>query len=298
MPRGTGILLAWALLPVAANFVYWHHGSHLGPRMLFEAGPAWILLSALAASGIVRALRRERERGDPARGKSADPRTGKGSGSEGAAVGRGRGLPAPARIAAWSLGACLLAAPLLATMRARSYGWDQAALARLRLPDPPGGGRSLVFVHGSWAERITARLQAAGMRSDSIETGLRRNDICRLHHYALERARSVGTPSHSGRAAGTAEPLPELDLRPLPGTPDHLRFLEHSPGNRVRVDPRVPPSAECRREAGADRLGVVALAPLLWQGDLPGIDDGRPLVVRDLGPGANARVLRRHPDRA
>jgi len=257
-----------------------------------------ILLAALAAAGLVRVLHRGRAREDPARGTPAAPRPGSASGSDEGPVGRGRWLPVPARIAAWSIGACLLAAPLLATMRARSYGWDEAALARLRLPDPPGGDRSLVFVHGSWAERITARLQAAGMRSDSIETGLRRNDICRLHRYARARARSVGPPSDSAEPSGAAEPLPELDFRPLPGTPDHLRFLELSPGNRVRVDPRIPPTPECRREARADRLGVVALAPLVWQGDLPGVDDGRPLVVRDLGPGANARALRRHPDRS
>ncbi len=32
------------------------------------------------------------------------------------------------------------------------------------------------------------------------------------------------------------------------------------------------PTASCRREARADRQGVVELAPLLWQGDVPGAE--------------------------
>ncbi|MFQ5536156.1 MAG: hypothetical protein ACE5GJ_01770, partial [Gemmatimonadota bacterium] len=48
LPSGSGILLTWALAPVVANAFYWHHGFHNGPRMLYAAAPAWILLAALS----------------------------------------------------------------------------------------------------------------------------------------------------------------------------------------------------------------------------------------------------------
>ena len=54
---------------------------------------------------------------------------------------------------------------------------------------------------------------------------------------------------------------------------------------------------DCLLEAEADRYGSVALAPLLWQGDLPGIEAGRPMFVRDLGPERNRAVRERFPDR-
>jgi len=57
-----------------------------------------------------------------------------------------------------------------------------------------------------------------------------------------------------------------------------------------------PPA--CAREVAADRFGAVSLAPLLWQGDLPGLaSDGAPLFVRDYGPERNQAVLRAFPDR-
>ena len=40
LPRGAGVLAAWAFLPVVANGYYWFHDV----RMLFEAAPAWITL--------------------------------------------------------------------------------------------------------------------------------------------------------------------------------------------------------------------------------------------------------------
>lgn len=46
------------------------------------------------------------------------------------------------------------------------------------------------------------------------------------------------------------------------------------------------------RELEADRFGAVALAPLLWQGDLPEAESGKPLFVRDLGPETNAEIRR------
>ena len=59
LPKGVGVLVAWALLPVVANGYYWFHDV----RMFFEAAPAWITLGVVAAVALA---------GDP--GQGASPR--------------------------------------------------------------------------------------------------------------------------------------------------------------------------------------------------------------------------------
>jgi len=51
------------------------------------------------------------------------------------------------------------------------------------------------------------------------------------------------------------------------------------------------------RQVWADRLGIVDVAPLLWQGDLPGLPGRGAMFVRDLGPELNAELLAAYPDR-
>jgi hypothetical protein len=193
----------------------------------------------------------------------------------------------------WTLLVSLVVPLFAVPVRARAYGWSDEALARITVPDvptPPGTDGALVFVHGSWGERISGRLQSTGMRLDSIETALRRNDVCRLNRYTEARvARHAGAPAPS--------PLPELDLNLLPGAPDYLQSRLLAEGDRVGVDPREPITPACNREARADRFGVISLAPLVWQGDLPGAESGRPMFVRDLGPEENEAVLAAFPGR-
>jgi hypothetical protein len=143
----------------------------------------------------------------------------------------------------------------------------------------------VVFVHGSWPSRVAARLAAAGMRRDSIETALRRNDLCVVHELAERTAGGAGD--------GTAAPA--VDFEPRPGSPAHLRALELAPGTYARVDPGRAPTPACAREARADRLGTLELEPVVWQTPVPGLENGGPLLFRDLGPEENARVLARHP---
>ena len=45
LPKGAGVLVAWAVIPVVANGYYWFHDV----RMLFEAAPAWIALGVISA---------------------------------------------------------------------------------------------------------------------------------------------------------------------------------------------------------------------------------------------------------
>jgi hypothetical protein len=153
------------------------------------------------------------------------------------------------------------------------------AAAHATPPDVPTGSTALVFVHGSWASRVVGRLGAAGMRRDSIETALRRNDICAVDRYARWRV----TPED--RRAAEA---PELDLRALPGTPPGLIRASLSPGNEVWTTPEALRNETCLREAAADRQGVVDLEPLLWQA--PPLPGRVVTVARDMGPEINASV--------
>jgi len=259
LSQSTRIVLVWALLPVVGGILYWHHGQHFGPRMLLEAAPGWTLLVVVAVTGLVDGVV------DPGTRPPAPT-----SASHGTAV----------RLLIWLVLLAVPATSLLLPGRIEASGWSADALARSRPPQPTNA-RAVVFVHGSWAERVGARLAAAGMRGDSVETALRRNGLCAVHRYTLAR-----------RTGGRDEALAELDLVPRPGSAPRLRSAEVG-GVRVRVDPGEPRPESCAREARADRQGVVALAPLLWQTPLPG--EGYPLLFRDLGPGENAAVLARHP---
>jgi hypothetical protein len=256
LPRGMGVLLAWATLPVLANGYYWSHDV----RMLFEAAPAWIAISVLAAAALAR-----------------------GEGSANRWVGD---------MATWAIvlgvvGAVAWGIPT----RWSSYGWSQETIERITPPQPPTESASIVFVHTSWNERLSASLQGTGgVRQDTVITALRRNTNCQLHLYSLARdAAAKGT-------RGVA--LPAADLDQIPGTPSDIQRPPAPAGATLRIRPNEVYPDSCIRQLRADRFGAVALAPLVWQGDLPGIEEGLPLYVRDLGPEKNRRILALYPDRA
>lgn len=263
LPRGCGVLAGWALLPVAANAAYWFHA----PRMYSESAPGWIALAVLGFSAMV---------------GNAGPRPDQ--------------PDAPPRRIAPALGwAALLAlgwAVVLGTpARWASYAWDDSTLASVRAPDAPPGPPALVFVHTPWTERITATLQGAGeMRQDSVIVALRRNGTCSLHAYAAAREGRV--------REGAFGELPVVDARRLAGTPAGLARHSADGGTVIRIRAGESLTEECTRELTSDRFGTVALAPLLWQGDLPGDERGGPMFVRDLGPDKNALVRAAYPERA
>ena len=258
LPRGAGVLAAWAFLPVMANGYYWFHDV----RMLFESAPAWITLGVIAALGLAGGLGgTDQQHARDLRGWAADMTT-------------------------WAIlfsvvGAAVWGAPT----RWGSYRWSEETLQRITVPSLPTEEPAIVFVHTSWNERLSSRLQGAGgMRQDSIITVLRRNTNCGLHLYALAReARGVS--------------LPEVDLEQVPGTPSDIERPPSPPGATLRTRAEEPFGISCLREVGADRFGAVALAPLVWQGDLPGVEEGRPMFVRDFGPEQNRRLLDAYPKR-
>ena len=256
LPRGMGVLLAWATLPVLANSSYWFHDV----RMLFEAAPAWIAIAVLAAVAL-------------ARGEGVQNRWVK-------------------DMATWAVvlgvvGAVGWGVPT----RWASYGWSQETLDRITMPQPPTESASIVFVHTSWNERLSSSLQGTGgVRQDTVITALRRNTNCQLPLYALARdAEAMGVLGVT---------MPPVDLNQSPGTPADIQRPPAPAGATLRIRPNEVFPDSCMQQLRADRFGAVALAPLVWQGDLPGIEEGRPLFVRDLGPEKNRRVLTLYPDRA
>ncbi|WP_419163114.1 hypothetical protein [Candidatus Palauibacter sp.] len=142
LDRGERILAAWALLPILASALYWHHDLIFGPRMLGEAVPAWCALLVLATLGLVRLGRRP---------WLSD-------------------MVAVVVIAALGYG-------LAAGGRGRV---ERMASRAAPVPEVTEPGPSLVFVHELWADRVGARLAARGMRLDSVRALLARYHPCQL----------------------------------------------------------------------------------------------------------------------
>ncbi len=251
LPSGTGLLIGWAFGAVGANALYWHHGIHMGPRLLYESAPAWAGLWAVSIVTLSRGASRLGPRGRQA--------------------------------VLWAGALSLAGGLLLVPGRASSYRVTAAERTAARLPSPPGPGPSLVFVHGSWPSRVSARLVADGMRRDSVETALRRNDLCSVSHYA------------TWRGGGRTGPMPPLDLEARPGSPTGLERLTLSPGDVILVAPGQAFGSRCVREATSDHEGTIELDPLLWQA--PPSEEASLVIARDLGPETNEMLRSRLPGR-
>ncbi|MEO6331850.1 MAG: glycosyltransferase family 39 protein [Gemmatimonadaceae bacterium] len=251
---GERLIALWALLPVAANALYWHHGMFMGPRMLNESAPAWAILAAVSAAGLVRRIPAAWE----PRGYSM------------------RGGVAGALTLAALAGIFYLGPERLLQYR----GW----MASTRIDIPEVDRPATMFVHGGWTGRIAARLAAQGMRLDSLEMALTHNPTCAVHRFAEQ---------YPGGAATGADSRP-LDFTLRSG---ELPRMQISRGNWIRLGEGERLTPGCFREAASDTLGIVDIAALLWQGDLPGAPARGALIVRDMGPKANAALIAAHPAR-
>jgi hypothetical protein len=254
---GERVIALWALLPVLGNFFYWHHGAFMGPRMLNEATPGWTLLTAVAAVGLVRRIPANRTFGN------YPPRI----------------ALAFTLIIAWLGGLFFLGPERLA-----SYGGDWQATTRITVPRQ--NRPSLVFVHGAWEGRVAMRLVAHGMRLDSLEVAMRYNPTCNVHFFALWYAADPATRSP------TPPPI-DLNFTRRPAVP----AVRIANSDDIRALPQVPLPPACLRQVASDTLGVVEVAPMLWENDLPGTSGPGALVVRDMGPEVNAALIARYPGR-
>lgn len=256
---GERILALWALLPVLGNFFYWHHGSFMGPRMLNEATPPWVVLTAVAAVGLVRLIPRDKMFGN---------------------------YPPRSALVLTLLVGWLSGIFFLGPQRLASYGGPWQASSRVKLPSSATSAPSLVFVHGAWSGRVAMRLVAHGLRLDSLEVAMRSNTTCDVHNYSLWYG------SDSARRVTKSPPI-DFDFRKH-AEPPKLRIAD---GDDIRTQPGVRMPYNCLLEAASDTLGIVEMGPLLWQTDLPGSTGPGAMVVRDMGPAANARIIARYPGR-
>ena len=253
--RGTRIVAIWALLPVIANALYWHHGIFMGPRMLNEWAPAWALLTAVAAVGLVRRVSRTKSLGN------YSPRT----------------AIAVALLLAWLAGIFYLGPQRLAR-----YGGSWMVSSRAKIPAT--GSPSLVFVHGGWPTRIATRLTAHGLRGDSLEAAMALNSTCDVHAFANWYATKPAT----------APPTINFDF----SAPNSTEKIDIARGDEIRYFRGIPLSRTCLRQVASDTLGIIDIAPLVWQGDLPGLDGRGAMIVRDMGPEENSKLIARYPGRA
>lgn len=182
LATGERILVGAVLLHLGANFFYWHHGIFMGPRMLHEAAPWWILLGAVAMVRLVRLA--------PV-----------------ALPGRLAGYSPRAALAAFYLTCITTGVLWLAPQRLATYGAGHS------FDVPQVDGPALVFVHDAWMGRVAMDLAAAGMRLDEVETLLRQNPTCAV--AALADARRADP-------AGGAALLHRLDRAPRPAPPAPL----------------------------------------------------------------------------
>jgi hypothetical protein len=257
LSRGEVIIAFWALLPVLANAFYWHHGNFMGPRMLNEAAPAWVLLTAVAAVGLVRRIPKGKSFGN------YPPRV----------------ALTMTLILAW-LGGIFFLGP----QRLASYGGGWQESSRMKLPDP--GTPSLVFVHGAWSGRVAMRLLAHGLRLDSLEVAMRYNPTCDVDNFARWYAKKPGERTGS---------MPSIDLNFQHH--NEVQKFRIADGDDIRAQRGVPMPSSCLRAIASDTLGIVDISPFVWQADLPGAKGPGAMIVRDMGPEENARLIARYPER-
>jgi hypothetical protein len=231
----------------------------MGPRLLYEAIPGWCLLTAAAVAHWIRVV--------PAQGRHP----------------AGLGLVTRSGVAGAFVLALMVGVLYAAPRKLASYR-EEGARSGMVLSAPTFGRPSLVFVHGSWEDRIAARLAAFGMRVDSIRSALAHNSTCELE---LHLARMQGVT-----AAGVGWGGLDFEREERP-----LRELTMPSGSTIRAYPGEALDPSCQRQAASDFGGVLGLPPFLWQGDLPGLESGGAMFVRDLGPERNQRILARFPDR-
>ncbi len=219
---------AYVLGLAALLFFYFHRDTMYGPRLLFSAAPALLVLTANALVALA-SLRRPL----PWRGISAGDAVCVGLATM--ALVAGVGL-VPRRLASYSITDTTLAA----------HPEADAAAAGLE--------RAVVLLRDGWGSRLVARMWDAGLSMPETERAYQAFDACTLQEL-LDDAESQGADVREVVAARLAAPSPG---RRSPG-------LVPDPALRLPADGRL--GLRCVAEIARDREGTVQFAAFLHLND-------------------------------
>jgi hypothetical protein len=258
LPAGVRFAAAYLVLLVGTLFFYFHRDTLYGPRLLFSAVPAVLVL---VASALVRLARARRPLG-------------------------WQGVTAGQAFAVGMTVVALLAAVALAPRRLASYRTGGALALH---PDEDaaraGVAHAVVVIPEGWGSRLIARMWDAGV--PMAETGplYHALDACALEEL-LARAEAEGVRGDALRARLAAAAATADRGRPAPGlTRDALLRLPRD----GHVTPR------CAAEIVRDRQGTLQYAPYAWL-NAPALD-GDVVWAREVGDAADAALRRAFPDR-
>ena len=264
-PSTWDALLATVIVAVLGSYaLYWHNGHFLGPRFLYTAVPAFVLLAARAPGAIAERV---------------------------GSVGRTMAYAVIPLAAACALTG--LAGPVGVPARLAEYRggqWELKADIAAQARDAHLG-RALVFVHEGWGARLMARMWAIGVSRADAEHLLATSDACALElaTETEERHPSVDTV---GLAARLAAATPNAARRGL-----HLRG-DVTPDITLRFASAAALPSPCIDEAQADSIGMSLYPPFLTLNRVgpDGRVGGDVVYARDLGS-RNEELRARFGDR-
>lgn len=264
-PSTWDALLATLIVAVLGSYaLYWHNGHFLGPRFLYTAVPAFVLLAARAPAAIAERI------GSVGRtmAYAVIPLA-----VTGALTGLAGPIGVPARVAEYRGGQWELKQDISA----------QARDAHL--------GRALVFVHEGWGARLMARMWAIGVSRADAEHLLATSDACALE-LATEAEERHPPADTMGLAARLAAATPNAARGEL-----HLRG-DVTPDVTLRFASAAALPSQCLDEAQADSAGMSLYPPFLTLNRVgpDGRVGGDVVYVRDLGP-RNEELRARFGDR-
>lgn len=258
------LLAAIIVITLVAYALYWHNGHFLGPRFLYTAVPAFVLLAARAPAAIAERV------GSVGRTMAfaVIPLA-----VAGAVTGVSGQIGIPARLAEYRGGQWKLKTDIAA----------QARDAHL--------GHALVFVHEGWGARLMARMWAVGVTRADAEHLLATSDACALE-LATEAEERHPPADSVGLAARLAAATPNAARRTL-----HLRS-DVTGDETIRFASGAALPARCVAEAQADTVGMSLYPPFLGLNHVgaDGRVGGGVVFVRDLGA-RNEELRARFGDR-
>ena len=256
--RWDALLCGLVVAVLVAYALYWHNGHFLGPRFLYTAVPAFVILAARAPGAVAARV---------------------------GSVGRTMAyavIPIAVVVALTGLTGPVGVPARLAEYRGGQWQLKTDLARQLR------GARlthALVFVHEGWGARLMARMWAAGVERADAERLLATSDACALE-LALEQEERHAPADTVGLASRLAAATPDAARRLLRPRPD----LSVDETLRFAIEPGLAPS--CAAESMADSAGTSLYPPFL---DLNRVTSdghvgGGVVFVRDLG--AHNEVLR------